>query len=178
MQPSAMPSPSPSVSAEPSTSLAPSAAPTPNYEYDLLVLTSRNVRIVAYLGSRRLQGAESQSCDDQWQNYVKERIEDEVAQVVPRYESLDVNLFNATRNIDTQAATLVLSFDVAIEIRSALTENQHNVKRYIRAPFDSQEEQDDFIAFLRSTGCPGFSQVDAVGLELPSDLLGRGVAVA
>ena len=157
------------MSAAPSSSMAPSSVPTPSYEYEMIRLLSRNVKIVAFLGSRRLQDSESQSCDEQWQGYVEERIKEEVAQVVPRFEMLEVNLFNATRNIDTQAATLVLSFDVAIEIRSALTESQHNVRRYIRAPFDSQEEQDDFITFLRSTSCPGFSQVNAVGLELPSE---------
>ena len=141
------------------------------FEFEKVVLESQGVRISAFLGTRRLQeGFSGVSCNEVWQNYVRDRIRSEVVQVIPFFEMLEVNLYNATQAIDQEKATIELTFDVSIEIRSPLKRQQHNVKRYIGGPFDSLNEKEDFVNFLRSTGCPGFTAVRGVQVVLPSEL--------
>jgi hypothetical protein len=103
-----------------------------------------------------------------WQDYIAYRIREEVIQVIPRFEMLRVSVSNSTQRTLMEFSTIVFKFDVQIEIRSPLS--QHDVRRYISGPFDSQAEQQAFVGFLQSTGCPEFVSVSAVQVELPSDL--------
>jgi hypothetical protein len=151
--------------------VAPSSAPTPAFEFKKVVLVSHGIRFLAFLDSRRVQetaGSAAQSCNQVWQDYVAEQIKAEVIQVIPKFEILFVELSNATQSIDREQASLVFEFDVSISIRSPV--QQHNVKRYIGGPFDSLTEQQEFVAFLRNTGCPGFASVRGIAIELPSEL--------
>lgn len=102
-------------------------------------------------------------CNDVFSSYVESAIENEIQSILPvPIETLDVEVGNVTREFD---AGLVLLFDVKVAIRSAL--NEHFLNRYVAGPFDSTKEQDDFIFYLKGSGCPEYSNLTDVRFVLP-----------
>jgi hypothetical protein len=129
--------------------------------------TTRNETDAGSNASNRrfLQMTELQ-CNDLWASYVKSGIEGEIDEIVPTYETLDVEVGNVSRIIDVDEPLLTFIFDVTVAIRSPVRE--HFLNRYVAGPFDSQAEQDDFVLYLQGTGCPEFASVNSVRFDLPT----------
>lgn len=183
VSPSISPSASPSESHQPSVSQQPSAAPTPVYEFENQILSVKNGRCIfsgeiplneteavqSNQTTRLLQGVPGESeCNALWAEYVRTAIQEQVILVIgeERIETLGVKVENVTRQHNSEERLLTLFFDVQVAIRSPVT-NQ-DINRYIAAPFDSREEQDDFLLYLESTGCPDFASLDGVRFVLPA----------
>ena len=169
--PSGAPSESPSVSFQPTLSTAPSAVPTPSFLYEKMSLLSEGIVVLAKFESRRLQKESvpyRALCVRPVEEFVGNSIRNEVEQVVQTFETLDVFILNITKRTDRETSSIAYTFDVLIEIRSFLT--VHDMKRYISGPFDSLEEKDAFVGFLRSTSCPELDQVSSVEIILPTEL--------
>lgn len=73
---------------------------------------------------------------------------------------------NAMNRFDPVASQLVLEFDVQVDIRSPI--NEHNMKRYVAGGFQTAEEKQAFVDFLRGTGCSQYRFVDAADVKLPT----------
>ena len=130
-------------------------------------MDEKGVRIILRMESRILQsgntGSNGMNCTDLWRREVQDRIEGEVRKVIPRLETLSVEVSNENTEVDEQTVTLI--FDVLIEIRSLV--ESHNIYRYIEGPFDTQVEKEEFTQFLRSTGCSEFANVGSVDVVVP-----------
>jgi hypothetical protein len=160
----------------PSISVQPSTAPTPVYEYEQNVNIVEGVQNILSLETasrgqvRALQNntdvtLTDEECDDLYTAYIVQRIENEVETVIAKFETLQVELYNVTREMILNTSTLVYTFDARIAVRSIV--QQHNMYRYVAGPFDSQSEQDAFVQYLRQTGCPDFRLVTGVKFVLP-----------
>jgi len=115
--------------------------------------------------SRRLQEADTTAdCTEIWATDIEKRIEMEVRAVIPRLETVTVDVNNAT-TLTGPDSSLALLFDVLIEIRSPV--DGHSIKRYIEGPFDSESEKRQFVEFLKSTGCPEFANVRSIDVVVP-----------
>ncbi len=169
--PSVSPSGSPSISFQPTSSTAPSAVPTPSFLYEKLSLLSERIVVLAKFESRRLQEEEvpyRALCVRPVEEFVANSVRNEVEEVVQTFETLDVYIQNTTKELNIENLAISYTFDVLIEIRSFLT--VHDMRRYIGGPFDSQDEKDAFVRFLRSTSCPELDQVTSVEIILPTEL--------
>ncbi len=169
--PSVSPSGSPSVSFQPTSSTAPSAIPTPSFLYEKMSLLSERIVVLAKFDSRRLQEEEvpyRALCVRPVEEFVANSVRNEVEEVVQTIETLDVFIQNTTKELNIEKLAISYTFDVLIEIRSFLT--VHDMRRYIGGPFDSQDEKDAFVRFLRSTSCPELDQVTSVEIILPTEL--------
>lgn len=150
-------------SVAPSTSPAPTRDPTESFEFEMMTLSEKGVRLVLRnSGGRVLEEGTSDECTKRWQEDVRQRIETEIQNVIPKVEDLDVDVSNAKTEIDE---AVVLIFDVLIKIRSPVEE--HDISRYLEGPFDTEFEKQSFADFLRSTGCPEFANVGAVDVVMP-----------
>ena len=109
-------------------------------------------------------------CNNFWAGYVTSAIEGEINSIIPSFETLDVKVGNITRSFLAEEDEMIIFFDVTVEIRSPLRE--HFLNRYVAGPFDSRSEQDDFILYLQSTGCPEFASVTGVRFVLPQQFSG------
>jgi len=98
-----------------------------------------------------------------------QNIEDEVLEVISRYETLNVDIFNVSSAFEGELQRLSFNYNVKIDIRSPIQD--HNFYRYIAAPIDSQQEKNDFILYLRDTDCPEFKNVGDFELMLPASVI-------
>lgn len=123
--------------------------------------------IVQFTLRRNLQsGAEEAAlCVNVWRDYVQSRIRNEVLEVTPLVEMVDVELQNVMMDRQLDAEALVFLFDMEIQIRTPATDLTAN--QYLEGPFDSPEEKQALIDFLRTTSCPEFAYASAVELVLP-----------
>jgi Malectin domain len=159
-------SPTTFVAMQPSLASSPSANETlrtPSsrlYEFDETRISVSEVKMI--LGRNIQAVLQSQSldsnCTQLWKKSIQERIQSEVASVIQRYETLSVDLQNVTRASNISA--LSITFDVNIMIRSGLRDL--DASRYIKGPFDSQNETNAYIQYLESTGCPEFVNITTV----------------
>lgn len=83
-----------------------------------------------------------------------------------RIETLNVRVENVTRAYSPEESLLTLFFDAQVAIRSPVSDQ--DINRYVAAPFDSRQEQDDFLMYLETTGCPDFASLDGVRFVLPA----------
>jgi hypothetical protein len=165
----------PSVSFQPSTSSEPSLAPTPDFEFTLITLEA--VRVLMEFSiqgdGRRLQedlpssNTTEEECMAMWVDYITQSMESEVQQVIPRYETLNVQTYNVSRGTFEDLEVLAFFYDVRIDIRSAII--VHNLRRYIGGPFDSSNERDALIEAMRASTCPGYANLTAVKVVLPDE---------
>jgi len=161
--PTTVPSTSPSDSPAPTKSPAPSPAPTKSFEFDMVTLSEKGVRMVLTKNRRRALQSSSAECTAAWQENVRSRIESEVNNVIPKLETLDVGVSNVKTEINATAVALI--FDVLVQIRSPLQD--HDLDRYIKGPFDTPGEKEAFAQYLKSTGCPEFANVGEVDVVIP-----------
>jgi hypothetical protein len=143
------------------------------YEYNKTSLNTPDVVMQFTLGNRRLQDADnsnstsfniSSACEVKWKTYVEERIEEEVDNSGPEYEELNVNVDNITAS--KRSGLLLLSYNVLIDMRSELGSDQ-DTSQYIEGPFDTNEEKDELITYLKTTNCSEFADVQWVTVTVP-----------
>jgi hypothetical protein len=173
----------------PSVSQQPSTAPTPVYEYEQNINIVEGVQSILSLETpsrgqvRALQNNNTdmnmtltdEECDELYTTYITQRIENEVETVIAKFETLQVELYNVTKEKILTPSTLLYKYDARIAVRSIVQE--HNMYRYVAGPFDSQSEQDAFVQYLRSqTGCPDFRLVTGIKFVLP-EIVGKPAAV-
>jgi hypothetical protein len=124
---------------------------------------------------RRLQGdlssanSTEEECTAIWVDYVTQSMKSEVQQVIPRYETLNVQTLNVSRDTFEDLEVLAFFYDVRIDIRSAII--VHNLRRYIGGPFDSSNEQNALIETMRASSCPGYANLNDVRVILPDVIL-------
>jgi len=109
----------------------------------------------------------SEDCMAIWMDYVTQSMENEVATVIPLFETLSVETFNVSRDSFADVQATAFFYDVRIDIRSAII--VHNLRRYIGGPFDSREERATLVEAMRSSGCPEYESFRDVTLMLPVD---------
>jgi hypothetical protein len=120
---------------------------------------------------RRLQedlsssNSTEEECTAMWVAYVTQSMLSEVELVIPRYETLNVQTYNVSR--DTSEGILSFFYDVEIDIRSAII--VHNLKRYIKGPFDSLNEQNALVETMRASSCPEYANLNDVRVILPDE---------
>jgi hypothetical protein len=168
----------PSVSFQPSISSEPSLAPTPDFEFTLITLEA--VRVIMEFSipgdGRRLQedmpssnttDTTEEECMAMWVDYITQSMKSEVQQVIPRYETLNVQTYNVSRGTFDDLEVLAFFYDVRIDIRSAII--VHNLRRYIGGPFDSSNEKDALIEAMRASTCPEYANLSAAKVILPDE---------
>jgi hypothetical protein len=106
-------------------------------------------------------------CMALWDNAVTQSMKSEVQQVIPRYETLNVQIFNVSRDTFEELGVLGFFYDVRIDIRSAII--VHNLRRYIGGPFDSSSEQDALVEAMRASRCPEYANLSAIRVILPDN---------
>lgn len=150
----------------PTVSPAPSSTPTESFEYELNELVVEGVTLLLETSRRRkLQGSgpTDQECQESWVAKVQDLIEAEIQLVIPKYERIKVDVFDASTQSSTGSIALI--FSVLIGIRSPV--ESHDWNRYIEGPFDAQSEKDNFMSFLRDLGCPLYSNVGDLSISNP-----------
>jgi hypothetical protein len=165
----------PSVSFQPSISSEPSLAPTPDFEFSLITLEAFRVIMEFSIqgDGRRLQedlsssNSTEEECTAMWDNYVTQSMKSEVQQVIPRYETLNVQTYNVSRDTFDDLGVLAFFYDVRIDIRSAII--VHNLRRYIGGPFDSSSEKNALVEALRASSCPEYANLSDIRVILPDD---------
>jgi hypothetical protein len=152
-------------------------APTPDFEFTLITLEAFRVIMEFSIqgDGRRLQEDlpssnstdTEEECMAMWDDYVTQSMLREVQQVIPRYETLNVQTYNVSRGTFEDLGVLAFFYDVKIDIRSAII--VHNLRRYVGGPFDSSNEQNALVERLRASGCPEYANLSAVRVILPDD---------
>jgi hypothetical protein len=124
-------------------------------------------------GGRRLQedlsssNSTEEECTAVWVDYVTQSVQSEVEQVIPRYETLNVQTYNVSKGTFEDLGVLAFFYDVKIDIRSAII--VHNLRRYIGGPFDSSNEQNALVEAMRASSCPEYANLKGVRVVLPSE---------
>jgi hypothetical protein len=152
-------------------------APTPDFEFALITLEAFRVIMEFSIqgDGRRLQEDSSSSnfteeeCMGMWVDYVTQSMLSEVEQVIPRYETLNVQTYNVSRDTFDDLGILSFFYDVRIDIRSAII--VHNLRRYIGGPFDSSNEQNALVETMRASSCPEYANLNDVRVILPDVIL-------
>lgn len=142
----------------------PSVAPTLSFEYEKQSLRVNGVRLNFQRQARRLQNLNDTTCYEEWDGKVRERIESEVKNIIPTFETLQVLLLNVSKSSEVNLLSYI--FDVLIEIRSPVKD--HGVRRYLEGPFDTEIEKKSFTDSLRSTGCAEFTGITSMEIIVPT----------
>jgi hypothetical protein len=108
-----------------------------------------------------------EECMGMWDDYVSQSMLSEVQQVIPRYETLNVQTYNVSRDTFEDLGVLAFFYDVKIDIRSAII--VHNLRRYIGGPFDSSNEQNALVETMRASNCPEYANLSDVRVVLPDE---------
>jgi hypothetical protein len=126
-------------------SSAPNAQDIPAFEFKKAILPANGVTMV--LGRSKALSEQflalDSNCTQIWQNSIKERIEGEIVTIIPQYETVDVELFDVRKSSNISAFSL--RFDIVVEIRSAIQDV--DVNRFIKGPFDSQNDKSTYQLF-------------------------------
>lgn len=104
-------------------------------------------------------------CTEVWAKYMEDIIRYSVNQAIRSVELVDVEIQNVALDRLLEEAALVFFFDVQIRIRSPPTE--HDVDKYVSAPFDTDQEKQSFVDYLRNSDCKEFKYATSVTLILP-----------
>jgi hypothetical protein len=110
-----------------------------------------------------------EECTAMWVDYVTQSMQSEVQQVIPRYETLNVQTYNVSRDTFEELGVLAFFYDVRIDMRSAII--VHNLRRYIGGPFDSSNEQNALVETMRASSCPEYANLNDVRVILPDVIL-------
>jgi hypothetical protein len=122
-------------------------------------------RLQEDLPSSNTTDTTEEECMAMWVDYITQSMKSEVQQVIPRYETLNVQTYNVSRGTFDDLEVLAFFYDVRIDIRSAII--VHNLRRYIGGPFDSSNEKDALIEAMRASTCPEYANLSAVRVILP-----------
>jgi hypothetical protein len=118
-------------------------------------------------GRRLQEDLTEEVCTAIWVDYVTQSMQSEVEQVIPRYETLNVQTYNVSRGTFEDLGVLAFFYDVKIDIRSAII--VHNLRRYIGGRFDSSSEKDALVEAMRSSSCPEYANLNDVRVILPDE---------
>jgi len=133
--------------------------------------TASSIRMAILLGNpeRKLQDvsiSDTSQCIEVWKVDVEERIKEQVEFENPGAEMVAVEVTSTDFDRLLSPPTLVHVFDVALRIRAPPA--QHDVLGYVERTFDSEQEKEEFIAYLRESECAEYRDATAVALLLPT----------